>query len=274
MVDTAGAASPDQTTEAERLAKQSEEAFLAAERAEDPAAEAGALEEAQRRARESELASAYTHLQQVVGIIAVLLPFVLAIGNMFFDGIELRGSISAYYYTPMGGVFVGALCALAVFLLSYNHRPLPKFKRDKDVSTVASVVTLGVALLPTTSDAPMASGSEKVVGVAHLICAGALFVLLAYFSLVLFTRTGGGTMTPEKRRRNQIYRACGGVIVAAIVLVPVSNLVDPPSSWRTLFWLESVAVVAFGVSWLVKGYSWPIWADRMRASTAGSAART
>jgi hypothetical protein len=71
-------------------------------------------------------------------------------------------------------------------------------------------------------------------------------------------------MTPEKARRNQVYRACGAVIVASILLVVASNIVDPPSSWHALFWLESVGVVAFGVSWLVKRYGPPLWADRQR----------
>ena len=48
-------------------------------------------------AAESSLAAAYTHLQQIIGIIALLLPFVVAIGNMGFNGIELKGSMSAYY---------------------------------------------------------------------------------------------------------------------------------------------------------------------------------
>ncbi len=263
MIETDDAAPADQETEARRLAEKSAEEFLAAERTADPEEKAEALRQAQTLAGQSELATAYTHLQQVVGIIAFLLPFVLAIGNMFFNGIELRGSISAYYYTPMGGVFVGALCALAVFLLSYNYRPLPKFRLDNILSTLASIVTLGVALFPTTSDSPTASGSEKVMATLHLVCACALFVLLAYFSLFLFTQTASGVVvTPEKARRNQIYRVCGAVIVATIALVVVSNIVDPPSSWHSLFWLESVGVVAFGISWLVKGFAPPIWADR------------
>jgi hypothetical protein len=261
-VDSVNATPTDLATEAGRLAKESAEAFQAAELAADPQKRAEALGKAQRLAADSELAAAYTHLQQIIGIIAVGLPFVVVIGNMGFNGIELKGSISAYYYTPMGGVFVGALCALAVFFLSYNYRPLPKFRLDNILSTLASAVTVGVALLPTTSDAATASGSEKLVAFLHLVCACALFVLLAVFSLFLFTQTSAETMTPEKARRNQVYRACGGVIVATIVLVMASNVADPPSSWHTLFWLESVGVVAFGVSWLVKGHAPPLWADR------------
>jgi hypothetical protein len=264
MVDSVDPAPTDQATEAGRLAKESADAFQAAEVTADPQDKAEALGKAQMLAADSSLAAAYTHLQQIIGIIALLLPVVVAIGNMGFNGIELKGSISAYYYTPMGGVFVGALCALAVFFLSYNYRPLPKFRLDNILSTLASAVTVGVALFPTTSDAATASGSEKFVAFLHLVCACALFVLLAIFSLFLFTQTGDGGMTPEKARRNQVYRGCGAVIVASIVLVVASNIVDPPSSWHALFWLESVGVVAFGVSWLVKGYGPPLWADRRR----------
>jgi hypothetical protein len=69
-------------------------------------------------------------------------------------------------------------------------------------------------------------------------------------------------MSAQKRRRNRVYTVCGWIIVAAIVLVIVSNIVDPPSGWNTLYWLETVAVVAFGVSWLVKGEFLGILADR------------
>jgi hypothetical protein len=244
----------DPTSEAGRLAQQSAEAFEDADRSPDPQVKAVRLAAAQELAGDSELAAAYTYLQRVVGIIAVLLPAVLALGNMLFNGVELRGSISGYYYTPVGSVFVGALCALAVFFLSYNYRPLPRYELDNVLSNLACLAALGVAFFPTTDHAATASGGEKAVALVHLLCACALFVLLAVFSLVLFTRTGGGGRSAAKGRRNVVYRVCGGLIVATIALVVVSNIVDPPSSWHSLFWLESVGVVAFGISWLVKGW--------------------
>ena len=270
MVDSAdpdhtATAPSDKPTEADRLAEQSAAAFEQAERAAEPELKAAALEQAQALAGESQLAAAYTYLQRVVGILAVALPFVLAFGHMIFDGVGLKGSISAYYYTRMGGVFVGILCALAVFFLSYNYRPLPKFGVDNVLSNVACAAAVGVALFPTASRATTASGGEQLVAVLHLVCACALFVLLAVFSLYLFTQTGEGGMTPEKARRNKVHQACGVLIVASIALVMVSNIVDPPSSWHALFWLESVGVVAFGISWLVKGFAPPLWADRQRA---------
>jgi hypothetical protein len=211
---------------------------------------------------EAALAAAYTYLQRAVGVIAVSLPIVVVVGNFLFGG-ELLGSISAYYYTPMGSVFVGSLCALAVFLLSYNYNPLPEFELDDKLSTVASVVTLGVAFFPTTRYSVTASGGEQLVAFVHLLCACALFVLLAYFSLIQFTKTDNPkTMTDAKQRRNRVYRICGGIIVGTILCVVLSNIVQPPRSWHSLLVLESIGVVAFGISWLVKGGFLGILADK------------
>jgi hypothetical protein len=244
------------------LAVESSVAFRQADVAADPATKERLLREAQSLASQSALAGAYSYLQKAVGLIAVTLPFVLAIGNEIAGG-RVQGSISAYYYTHLGNYFVGSLFALGVFFLSYNHRPLPKYQLDNYLSNVASAMAIGVALFPTASDAGDASGGAKVVAVMHLVFACALFILLAVFSLVLFTRTQDPAhMTAAKRKRNLVYRICGWVIVAAIALVVGAEIVKPSHSWHTLFWLESVAVLAFGVSWLVKGGFLGMLADR------------
>jgi hypothetical protein len=265
MVETVDPGSRNEPSEAQRLAEASTKAFISAKivRA-DTGQQAEALASAQELAGLSALAEAYQYLQRVVGIIAVSLPPVVALGNLAFGG-EMKGSISAYYYTRMGNVFVGSLCALAVFFLSYNYKPLPGFELDHLLARFASAAAVGVALFPTTSDAANASGGEKTVAVVHLICAGTLFLLLAFFSLFLFTKSDESKpMSDQKRRRNLVYRTCGIIITAAIVLVGVSNIVTPPSSLHSLFWLETIAVIAFGVSWLVKGGFLGILADPPR----------
>jgi len=191
-------------------------------------------------------------MQQVVGLIAVTLPFVLIVGNRLFGG-NLQGSISAYYYTRMSGYFVGSLFALGVFFLSYQHRPLPGFEWDNRLANVASVMAIGVALFPTTSNAATASSGARAIGVVHLVCAAALFTLLGVFSLVLFTKSSETTMTVRKRERNLVYRVCGALIFTALGLVVVTEIADVPSGWHTFLWLETTMVVAFGLSWLIKG---------------------
>jgi hypothetical protein len=97
------------------------------------------------------------------------------------------------------------------------------------------------------------------VGVLHLVFATIFFVVLAVFSLVLFTKTRPGAMpTGRKRTRNAVYRVCGVVILLCLVLAAVTGLVLAPEvkdALRPLFWLEAIAVFAFGVSWTVKGWN-------------------
>lgn len=226
------------------------------------------------------LSEAYAFLRKVVGLIAVTLPFVIVGGDAIIDRLDDApvdskiplGSISIYYYERTGGWFVGSLFALAIFFLSYEYTSRDGRSADNVVSSIASGLAVGVALLPTASSGESADGAAAVVATIHLVCAASLFALLAWFSLYQFTKTGGevtrstpssdrvmrilrttpehlAKMTENKQRRNRIYRGCGWIIVACIALVVISNAAD----LDLLFWCESVAVIAFGISWLVKG---------------------
>lgn len=247
-------------SESLRLASESLAAARRAEGADDEGERQQLLAEAVARAGDAELAAAYTYLQRAVAIIAVLLPPTLILGNFAFGG-RLLGSISSYYYTHMGNVFVGSLFALAVFFLSYNYRPIRHFEVDGILSKVLAAAAVGVAVFPTAQDAATADGGEQFVSVLHLICAAVLFGLLGVFALFFFTKSGG-PMTPGKAKRNLLYRTCGKLIFASIALVAISNVVKPPSSWHTLLWLETVCVLSFGVSWLVKSGFMGILADK------------
>jgi len=247
MVDVTGPAGQEHSPEAARLAQKSAQEFAA-----------GNLGKAQKLAGDSALAVAYTHLQRIVGVMAVALPFVLFFGNWALTGNEFESSISAYYHTPMGSVFVGVLWALGVFFLSYNYRPLPGFNLDNKLSTLASVAAVCVAVFPTTSDASVSTRSEQNIGIVHMISAGVLFTLLAVFALFLFPKSSG-EMTPQKRRRNLVYRICGVVMAAAILSMFPSQLA--PDSWHLFLVLETISVLAFGISWLIKGGFLGILAD-------------
>ena len=194
----------------------------------------------------------YLALRKAVGIIGFSLPFVLAIGRMLQQGFGIEGSISCYYYTGMRNVFVGSLCAIGVFLLSTRGYDW----RDEIAGRLACVFAIGVAFFPTN---PCSGGMppHEFVGALHRLLAALLFLTLAYFCLALFTKTDPSlTPTCRKLQRNAVYRFCGYTILACILVIGVVSLpgvkvlvggLDP------IFWLESVAVVAFGGAWLVKG---------------------
>lgn len=200
------------------------------------------------------LVVSYLFMRKAIGCLGIALPFVLALGAMAVDGTELQSSMSAYYFTVMGDVFVGVLCAIGVFLLAYKgHGPV-----DDLAGTLACVFAVGVALFPTVhGDSP--SEQEQLIGYIHIGCAAAFLLTLACFSLFLFTKSApGATPTAKKRQRNAVYVICGCIILLALGVLGLLAFLEHPAvgqikSLNGVFWLESAAVVAFGVSWFVKG---------------------
>lgn len=191
----------------------------------------------------------YWSLRKFVGLLGITLPLVLFAGGMIVFDAGLQTSLSAYYHTGMRDVFVGTICAIGVFLLTYRGNE----RKDDLAGNVACVCAVGLALFPTTP--PDATGPQKAVGVWHFVFAAGFLLTLVYFSLVLFTKTGGNP-TLQKRIRNRVYRICGWVMLACVVLIAAFKLFGYDAwlvRYSVVFWLETTAIVAFGVSWLVKG---------------------
>lgn len=192
----------------------------------------------------------YIGLRRTVGVIGIALPFMLWFGA-FVLGTDWQPSISAYYYTEMRDVLVGSLCAIGVFLFSYKFGKL-----DNRVANIAAASAIGIALVPTSRGAE-AVGWEAFAGVVHVVFSGIFLLTLAFFSLFLFTRTRPGEEpTPQKRTRNGIYVACGIVIILCVILILLTPAVIPArveGALHPVFWWEATAIVAFGVSWFVKG---------------------
>ena len=200
-------------------------------------------------ADEDEIVS-YLTLRRVVGVLGVALPVVLALwGFALCDCVEMQPSISAYYGMRTRDALVGILFALAWFLFSYKG-----YERTDDVAgNLACLFALGAALFPSSG-----TGWEKAV---HFGSALALFLVLSYFSLFLFTRSGGSP-TPEKKIRNRVYTACGVSMLICIGLIGLCHwrLEDTAvTALKPVFWLESLALWAFGISWFVKGET--LWKD-------------
>mgnify|MGYP001004221667 CR=1 FL=1 len=194
----------------------------------------------------------YLGLRKAVGYIGTALPFVLAGGRVLERGVGVESTLSAYYYTGMRDVFVGSLWAIAVFLLSYRGHD----RRDDLMGNLACVFGLGVALLPT-APPRSATAVERWISAGHFASSALFLLTLAYFSLVLFRRCAPDEeRTARKRQRNTVYAACGYTMLASLAAIAVLYLV--PAQWpvhrlRPVFWLESIAIVAFGLSWLTKG---------------------
>lgn len=203
-------------------------------------------------AEESQLVISYLGLRKAIGVLGTALPFVLVLGNWVLGGHGVQPSISTYYYTGMRNVFVGILCAIGVFLMSYRG-----YERADDIAgDLGCAFAVGVALFPTTPPGT-SGGLAAAIGAIHLTCAAAFFLVLAYFCLVLFVKTrADGVMTERKKQRNLVYRVCGWTILACVALVAIYFALlthTPLRQLNPVLWLESAAVIAFGISWLTKG---------------------
>lgn len=210
------------------------------------------------------LVISYLTLRKAVGMLGMALPFLLTFGYFFFEReCTFPPSISHFYYTDLGNLFVGTLCAVSLFLFSYNGHD----RGDMIAAKIAGLFALLVALFPTDFGgyaemvcSRMVDGENKVANLLHYISATILFSTFAFFSLVQFTKTNKrGPMAGPKRTRNLIYKVCGWVIVTCIAGIAVVGLLISPEAYQQLkpfkptFVLETIALWAFGFSWLIKG---------------------
>ena len=197
-------------------------------------------------------------LRKAVGWLGMSLAPAMLLINYFFSNCRIvQDSISHYYYTISGSAFVGILFAVAFFLFAYNGLD----KLDKWSTSLAAFFALCIALFPTNDNS---AGSCAIIHLPdddlrrmiHYTAAALFFLLLAFISFFLFTKSKG-VKTKEKQIRNVIYRIAGIVIVLCLILIAFFGLIqnepDGETTFKPVFWLEWLALIAFGVSWLVKG---------------------
>ena len=204
-------------------------------------------------ALEQSLLHSYLTLRKLVGLLGTAFPFLLSIGAWIVFHTGLQASMSGYYYTGMRDVFVAVLCVIGFFLLFYRGNE----RKDDIAGDLACVFAVGVALFPTAPEYP--TPHERWIGSVHLAFAALFFSTLTYFSLFLFTKTSPHRLpTRRKSQRNRVYRVCGCTMATCIVsmfaLALLHGTVEPAvQAYRLVYWLEAIAVVAFGISWLTKG---------------------
>jgi hypothetical protein len=194
--------------------------------------------------------------RRLIGVLGMLLPVLLYLlaGLRPTVGLprwEVLDSVSAYYHTGAVGVFTGILFALALFLLTYPgyHGVLA----DRVVGWLGGTAALGVALFPTAAPGDLAEPTwwRPWVRTAHYGSAVLLFVSFILFAVWLFRKSNiprRRDRPADKRWRDDICLGCGFVMIGA-VLWAASSLVTK----RPIFLPEAIAIVAFAVSWLVKG---------------------
>ena len=195
----------------------------------------------------------YTFLRRAIGGIGMTLPFVLAFGLMFAKGYGFLDSISDYYHSRMGDVFVGAVCAIAIFLLAYRG-----YDRDNIVGNFACFFGVGLALIPNGGERIGILNLGEFSPTVHLILAAGFFLTLAYISYFLFTKSKHSMdqLPHPKKMRNRVYKTCAWIMVGCLLGILIVNVVFPDAAIQNIspvFLLESIAIFVFGVSWIIKG---------------------
>ena len=212
------------------------------------------------REKNDSLIISYVGLRRWIGILGILLPFICLVGGWIFADLSAQQSISFYYHTNMRDFFVGLLIGVSLFLVTYRGHE----RIDSIVATVSGIAGFGVAVFPCLLDSSSAQpvGIFQVVPAAsntiHLVCASLFFILLGCNSFFLFTMRPykDAPITRSKGIRNRIYRSCGLIIFACLVLLAVFLVVlGPEEAHRTkaVLFFETIMLGAFGLSWLVKG---------------------
>ncbi|MET3982115.1 hypothetical protein ABIB62_004728 [Mucilaginibacter sp. UYP25] len=237
----------------------------------------------------NELVFSYLTLRNLIGFGGMLLPIAIAIfpsGSPEYNGFE--PSISDYFFTDRGDILVVMLCIIGAFLVTYYGYSWKEWA----LSTVAGICGIGVAFVPTKfecsvpalQDCKLPSGMccsqyahsvhtnsggvfKSIAGTGwHFGFALVFLASLAVMSLYFFTSREkkiplikeNGKRT-QKAKRNIVFKACGWTIIGSLVILGIYFIsgVDL-KPFPMVYAFETLAVEAFGFSWLVKGQTlWP-----------------
>ena len=215
-----------------------------------------------------DLVQSYTRVRFALGFLGMSLPLILILGGILdtprleLGQAGIEPTISDFYHTTYRDIFVGTLCAIGVFLISYRgyRREEGEWIDDDWLATVAGLGAFGVAFFPNEGGGEIVvSMTQNAIGVnitpmLHYSFASIFFASLAAFCLVKFTKTA----LPHRRR---VYLFCGWTIIASIVLTGVGVVCKrviggAPREFvldnNLIFWFEAFGIWAFGLSWLVK----------------------
>ena len=193
-----------------------------------------------------------------IGWLGMALPIIVCVLSVMF-GYGIPDSISAtYFLEPCITPFMIILGMSGVLLFCYKgYDPL-----DNVLNTLAGLFALGICFFPCAATSDPIIGTFQfpadISNILHMVSAIGFFGILSCNSLFQFTK-GSDNPTPNKKKRNIIFRVCGfGMITSFVALIPFSIFHVPHAIWL----IETIALFFFGISWLTKAncYYW-LFAD-------------
>ena len=222
----------------------------------------------------------YLTLRKAIGWLGLILPFALYFSDAITGQCKPQNSISHYYYTIGGDLFVGVLFAFSFILFSYKGLR----KIENRITNIAGFFCLLIPFFPTASKG-IISSSKPIQGfclhagydqwpwvtVVHFSAAGTFFALLGLLSLFIFPLVEKTTKELEeiklnrKPLRNKVYKSAGVIILLFSLIAFFVNKYQENLSlgcFKVFYLCEVILLIAFGVSWLTKGHQFPFLNDK------------
>ena len=209
----------------------------------------------------------YLRIRNLCGLLGIILPWLalFSAGIATHPSDEWWWSISATYY--QSPVLVGVLSPAVLVLISY----IGYNTADNIVTTASGIFGMGIVLFPCQVNW-IEEGTKvgffqlpmETSNIIHTICAAVFFLLIAFNSIILFTKSDGD-MTDRKKRRNFVYRFCGYGMLVFEVVFALTRLFHAPG-WTVMI-TEIVLLHLFGIAWLTKGEAFP-WLNDLPESSA------
>ena len=214
---------------------------------------------------EQELQNSDYRIRKLIGILGMLLPVLLLLVQR-----ELLSSISHYYYQTVSSlIFIIILSAFGLFLISYKGYKIDHTTEkvsDDFITNIGGFAALVVVFIPTwctgsgsraiafictSGNFPLLGHDMTLKGTIHLVCAGIFILSMGWMSRFKFIRS---PTDPNIK----LYKICGNIVFLSIGLLILLMIVEKLgfSFWLDkyfVFILETVAILSFGISWLIKG---------------------
>lgn len=223
----------------------------------------------------------YRIIRLVIGFLGILLPVIFIIGEAAFlkGGVQVRGSLSAYYHSPMQDAFVGGLCVIGFMLATYMGGEPRSW--DFWVSLLAGIAVLGVVFFPTSRPPDQARsgpcGSSTAIGCSsvestlgehqtaliHTACAVIFIVCLAVMSFLFALAeviTDNDRTAPSGQRKQGrfwnpvLFWTHSGLALVILAAGAWAFWGAKLGNLKPLYIGEVAAVWAFAISWLLAGF--------------------
>jgi hypothetical protein len=220
-------------------------------------------------------------IQLSVGLIALLLPYVLTVGDLI-TGHGLPLSLSGFYYTPVRDILLCGMTAFGVLVLTYHGYDA----NDLAASWTAGIFAVGFVLFPPFRSPYFLVSGASVSATLHFTSELGTFYMNALI-VAGFLRTRSGTPTSWPLGRvlslfrplrgpgwpppltRAVYRICGLTSLACAFFVQLAAFSSwsDNATWRPVYVADCVALTSIGVAWLVH------WWEGLRAEPAQSRLR-